>query len=302
MARKSGRPPEGPQDRPGWRRGWQPGQNSQQNQYRHAGMRAGTVGLRLSPGLISTLFLLLIILEIAGFIWVADHIGLGLTLLAVLASAFLGLWVIKRTGLDMIAKLRLTLGQGQEPGHSLVDGACFVIAGLLLILPGFFSDILAGLLMLPVTRNWFIRRLARQFGPGFGGAGGTTVIEDAEFHEVRDTTSQPGSQPRTDTAAPSEPTEAGHQGEDRPATETPTVIEVLPPAGTSQGHGTHGHGTHGHGPHGQQGHAGTGGRPRPVIDVDDEGDDRKSRDGNSGDRNSDDRKGDGRKGDDDRKD
>ena len=114
--------------------------------------------LRRWPRLVSTCFIVLILLEIMAFLWVAEHIGLALTLLILIGSAVVGLWLIRRTGLDMVGKLRLTLAQGQEPGHSLVDGACFVIAGLLLIVPGFFTDLAALLLMLPVTRNWFIRR------------------------------------------------------------------------------------------------------------------------------------------------
>jgi UPF0716 protein FxsA len=128
---------------------------------------------------------LLILLEIIVFVWVADRIGLGLTLLAVVGSAFLGLWLIRRTGLDMVGKLRLTLAQGQEPGHSLVDGACFVLAGLLLILPGFFSDLMAILLMLPMSRNWLIRRFAGKIAPSYGGGRRTTtVITDVDFREV----------------------------------------------------------------------------------------------------------------------
>jgi UPF0716 protein FxsA len=143
--------------------------------------------LRRWPRLVSTCFILLILLEILVFVWVADRIGLGLTLIAVVGSAFIGLWLIRRTGLDMVGKLRLTLAQGEEPGHSLVDGACFVIAGLLLILPGFISDLAAVLLMLPMTRNWLIRRFAGKIVTGFGVKAGTTVISDVEFHEVRTT-------------------------------------------------------------------------------------------------------------------
>lgn len=147
------------------------------------------IWLRRWPRLISTGFILLIMLEILAFVWVADKIGLGLTLLALIGSAFLGLWLIRRTGLDMVGRLRLTLAQGDEPGHSLIDGACFVVAGLLLILPGFFSDFLALLLMLPVTRNWLIRYVATKMvgaagtGPA-GSAGGPRIISDVEFHEV----------------------------------------------------------------------------------------------------------------------
>ncbi len=139
------------------------------------------------PKLVSTGFILLILLEIIVFVWVADRIGLGLTLLAVVGSAFIGLWLIRRTGLDMVAKLRLTLAQGQEPGHSLVDGACFVVAGLLLILPGFFSDLMAIVLMLPMSRNWLIRRFSSKIAPGFGGGARatTTVITDVDFREVQ---------------------------------------------------------------------------------------------------------------------
>ena len=152
--------------------------------------KSGGIPARFVPGLISLGFILLVILEIIGFVWVADIIGVALTLLAVLGSAFLGLWLIRRSGLDMIGRLRLALAQGQEPGHSLVDGACFVAAGLLLILPGFFSDLLALLLILPVTRNWLIRRLARYFD--LRAAGGATVIYDAEYHEVAAEAEQAG--------------------------------------------------------------------------------------------------------------
>lgn len=154
--------------------------------------------LRRWPRLVSTCFILLILLEIVVFVWVADRIGLGLTLVAVVGSAFIGLWLIRRTGLDMIGKLRLTLAQGQEPGHSLVDGACFVIAGLLLILPGFFSDLVAILLMLPITRNWLIRRFAGKIVTGFSATAGTTVISDVEFHEVRATDAPATAKPDID--------------------------------------------------------------------------------------------------------
>lgn len=145
--------------------------------------------LRRWPRLVSTCFIVLILLEIMAFLWVAEHIGLALTLLILIGSAVVGLWLIRRTGLDMVGKLRLTLAQGQEPGHSLVDGACFVIAGLLLIVPGFFTDLAALLLMLPVTRNWFIRRFAGKivggdFAPGAAGKG--RVITDVEFTEVEE--------------------------------------------------------------------------------------------------------------------
>lgn len=148
--------------------------------------------MRRWPRLVATCFVLLILLEIVIFAWVADHIGLGLTLLALIGSAAAGLWLIHHTGLEMVGRLRLALAQGQEPGHSLIDGACFVIAGMLLIVPGFFTDFLALVLILPISRNWLIRRFASTFGTPMatGAAGGSTIITDVEFREVQEETAE----------------------------------------------------------------------------------------------------------------
>jgi UPF0716 protein FxsA len=62
-----------------------------------------------------------------------------------------------------VARLRAALAEGKEPGHSLIDSACFAVAAILLIIPGFVSDVLAVILMLPVTRHWLLRRTAAHF-------------------------------------------------------------------------------------------------------------------------------------------
>jgi UPF0716 protein FxsA len=191
------------------------------------------IWVRRWPRLISTGFILLIMLEILAFVWVADKIGLGLTLLALIGSAFIGLWLIRRTGLDMVGRLRLTLAQGDEPGHSLIDGACFVVAGLLLILPGFFSDILALLLMLPITRNWLIRYVATKMvgaagGAPAGAAGGPRIISDVEFHEVATPRKSPppAATPAPETSTAAEAPEAEVTAETQ--TDTPEAAVAEP--------------------------------------------------------------------------
>jgi len=200
------------------------------------------------PRLVATGFILLILVEILVFVWVADHIGLGLTLLALLGSATLGLWLIRRTGLDMIGRLRLALAQGQEPGHSLVDGVCFVIAGMLLIVPGFFTDLLAIVFMLPWSRNWLIRRFAGAFGdPAVfrdskapAGRGRGRIITDVEFHEVvmeEEATAAAASpiddegapEPRDPPQSPAGPTEIfvpARPERTAPSTARPNIIDV----------------------------------------------------------------------------
>jgi len=78
--------------------------------------------------------------------------------------------------------LRLAMARGEEPGHTLIDAACFALGGFLLTVPGFISDFLALFLFLPFTRNYLLRRAARHFdlkvytgGLGGGGMGGAPM-------------------------------------------------------------------------------------------------------------------------------
>ena len=102
-------------------------------------------------------------LEIAGFVWLGSKLGVALTLLFVIGSMAAGLLLLRYTGLQAVARLRAALAEGKEPGHSLIDSACFAVAAILLIIPGFVSDVLAIILMLPVTRHWLLRRTAAHF-------------------------------------------------------------------------------------------------------------------------------------------
>ncbi|HEY3146325.1 MAG TPA: FxsA family protein [Dongiaceae bacterium] len=106
---------------------------------------------------------LLPFLEIAGFVWLGGKLGVGLTLLWVIVAMVAGLALLRHTGLQAVGRLRAALAEGKEPGRSIIDAACFAAAGILLIIPGFVSDLLAVILMLPVTRHWLLRRTAAHF-------------------------------------------------------------------------------------------------------------------------------------------
>jgi UPF0716 protein FxsA len=126
-------------------------------------------------------------LEIAGFVWLGSKLGVALTLFWVLAAMVAGLALLRHTGLQAVGRLRAALAEGKEPGHSLIDAACFAAAAMLLIIPGFVSDLLALILMLPITRHWLLRRTAAHFetrvyrGPGRAGGvihGEFTVVSE----------------------------------------------------------------------------------------------------------------------------
>lgn len=112
-------------------------------------------------------------LEIPGFVLVSSWIGVIPMLALVVLGVILGIMVIQRVGLNAVVNLRLAVARGEEPGHTLVDAACFALGGFLLTIPGFISDIIALFLFLPWTRNYLLRRAARHFdvkvyGAGFG--------------------------------------------------------------------------------------------------------------------------------------
>ncbi len=113
--------------------------------------------------LIALTALALPFLEIAGFVWLGGELGVALTLVWVIGAMIGGFLLLRHTGLQAVGRLRAALAEGKEPGRSIIDAACFAGAAMLLIIPGFVSDGLAAILLLPITRHWLLRRTAAHF-------------------------------------------------------------------------------------------------------------------------------------------
>jgi UPF0716 protein FxsA len=105
-------------------------------------------------------FALLPLIEIAGFVLVGQAIGVWGTLLWVVLAAVLGVVLLRRQGLSVVNRLRQTMSGGELPGQAVLDAMLIGAAGFLLLLPGFFSDAIALLLLLPPVRG-LIYRFAR---------------------------------------------------------------------------------------------------------------------------------------------
>lgn len=103
--------------------------------------------------IIPILFLLMPLAEIAAFIFVGREIGVGMTLLLVLASAIAGAVLLRIQGLGVLRKIQQASQAGTDPGRQLVHGVMIVIAAFLLIIPGFISDIIGLLLFIPAVRD-----------------------------------------------------------------------------------------------------------------------------------------------------
>ena len=108
--------------------------------------------------LLVVLFVLVPIVEIAVIIQVGQAIGVTETLLLMVAVSVVGAWLVKREGIGLWRRAQRQLETGVVPGRELVDAMLIMLAGALLLTPGFVSDCLGVLLLLPPVRAG-LRRL-----------------------------------------------------------------------------------------------------------------------------------------------
>jgi UPF0716 protein FxsA len=102
--------------------------------------------------LLVILFVVAPLIELAVIIQVADVVG-GLNTIGLLvAVSLVGAWLAKREGLSVLRRIRSSLDRGELPSSEVADGGLILLAGALMIAPGFLSDALAILLLLPPTR------------------------------------------------------------------------------------------------------------------------------------------------------
>jgi UPF0716 protein FxsA len=104
------------------------------------------------------LFIVLLLLiwplaEIAGFVLVGRAFGLWATLGLVIGTAVLGTLLLRSQGMHILKKISTEGREGRVPGQALVDGAMIVVAGIMLLLPGFLTDIIGLALFIPYVRR-----------------------------------------------------------------------------------------------------------------------------------------------------
>jgi UPF0716 protein FxsA len=101
---------------------------------------------------LALLFLVVPVLELYVIVQVASGIGVPETILLLIGISVVGAWLAKREGIGVLRRVQATVAQGRVPSGEIVDGALVLLAGALMITPGFLSDCLAVLLLLPPTR------------------------------------------------------------------------------------------------------------------------------------------------------
>ena len=105
------------------------------------------------------------LIEIAGFVWIGPYLGVVGTLAEIILTGMLGMAIIRRQGFETLVRLRAAANAGETPLPVAVDGGVQVFAGLLLAVPGFFTDAIGLVLLIPPVRRlavaWLLGRLAR---------------------------------------------------------------------------------------------------------------------------------------------
>lgn len=130
--------------------------------------------------------------EISLLVEVGSSLGVFPTLLLLIVISFVGLWFVKLRGAYTLMAVRQQLAKGELPTDAVINAVLFILAGILLIIPGFLSDILAVLMVLPITRTlfklWFFKSRVRftRFTQFHSGQGAESEVFEAEFTREQD--------------------------------------------------------------------------------------------------------------------
>lgn len=112
------------------------------------------------------LFIAMPILEIYLLIQVGSAIGPLLTIGIVILTAILGTWMLRAQGLSTLNKARNRLSGGEVPAFEMMEGLALGVGGALLLTPGFMTDAIGFLCLIPFTRRLLVSRLSKRVTVG----------------------------------------------------------------------------------------------------------------------------------------
>tara|TARA_Y100000768_G_scaffold364891_1_gene325726 strand:+ start:354 stop:785 length:432 start_codon:yes stop_codon:yes gene_type:complete len=107
--------------------------------------------------------ILIPVIEIYLLIKIGSQIGAISTILLIFTTAIMGIYYAKYEGLNTLKSGFLQLTKNEIPAFEVISGAAIAFAALLLIIPGFATDIIGFLLIFPLSRNLILRKFAKKF-------------------------------------------------------------------------------------------------------------------------------------------
>jgi UPF0716 protein FxsA len=142
-------------------------------------------------GVLLLLFLIVPIVELYVIIEVGGWLGVWPTLALLVLVSVVGAWLVKREGLGVWNRAQRQLQRSELPANELLDGLLVLFAGALMLTPGFITDIVGLVLLVPPTRvlvrSLLGRRFRRRFDLATGGSAGQSgSFGYARVYDVRD--------------------------------------------------------------------------------------------------------------------
>lgn len=127
------------------------------------------------------LLIVIVLIEISVFIQVGSRIGVLVTLLLLVVSTFVGIQLLRAEGFMSLMKIGREMERGQLPTEELLSTMLLAVVGVLFLIPGFFTSILALIGLLPFVRRFFAAQWLKR-GVNYHQ---TTIIE-AEYYSPQD--------------------------------------------------------------------------------------------------------------------
>ena len=143
------------------------------------------------------LFISIPAIEIYLFIEVGDQVGAGMTVALTLLTAAIGMLLVRAQGLTVLRRAQASVERGEAPLKEALDGLALLVAGICLMIPGFFTDSIGALLLIPLVREaigvaLLAKALVVRAGPGR--YHGSAV--DGEYEDITPQDHNPHHQPQ----------------------------------------------------------------------------------------------------------
>lgn len=151
------------------------------------GFRYGA-GMHPVP-ILMALFFVIPLIEIYLLIKVGGLIGALPTVFLVVFTAVLGALLLRQQGFSTLRRVQAAMARGQIPAMEMIEAVLLTLGGALLLTPGFFTDALGFLCLIPPARRWLIQRLLDRFfltQAGGGSATGTRSAGGTEPHRPKE--------------------------------------------------------------------------------------------------------------------
>ncbi|UCD71526.1 MAG: FxsA family protein [Syntrophobacterales bacterium] len=105
------------------------------------------------------IFIVVPLIEILLLIEIGSRIGALNTIFIIILTGILGGYMMRQQGFTIIRNIREDLSQGRMPTGELINGTLVLVGGIVLLTPGFFTDALGFILLIPATRRFILKRI-----------------------------------------------------------------------------------------------------------------------------------------------